>query len=288
MSIRTVEPLAGAMWVVNGVKLWWRDLRGLGFLGLLLGLVGISPNLAAVAAPQLAMPVQLLSLLGSALIVVALFYAAREVDEGRSATPAQLQRALQTGNTGKLVAGVLLPQLAVLMICGMLLVWIVGLEDLEKLAALMQDMQAGKPMPQPAALAALPIGRFMLWFAAAGIVLVIIGMLTFTLLPDMIFGGTPFFSALRRSVGVCLNNLPAMIVFALTMLFLCACMLGLMGPISLFLLAVLGPVGASLAINVLFVAVLVPISTNALYLGWKQLLGTQSDSVAPPTDRVAM
>ncbi len=293
MSIRKVEPIAGAMWVVNGIKLWWRDLRGLGLLGLLLGVIGIVPQMVIGAGAGVAAVVQLFGLLVSALMVLALFYAAREVDQGRSATPAQLAHVLQSGKVGQHLAGVLLPQLLAVAVVMLLLGWIIGFEEFERLAqslqTLQQTIQTDPNAVTPEALMGLPIGRLILWLGLALGVVVAIGLLTFTLLPDMLFGDADFGTALQRSVRVCLANLPAMIVFTFAMLFLSACILGGMGPISLVLMAVLGPVGASLAINALIVAVLIPISINAMYLGWKQLFGAEDGNhVSPPADRVAM
>jgi hypothetical protein len=290
MTHRTVEPIAGAMWVLNGIKLWWRDPRGLGFFGLLLGVLGILPNLAGILAPSLMMAMQMVSLLASALVVMALFYAAREVDEGRSATPAQLARTLQAGKTGRLLAGVLLPQLAVLVLCTLLLVWMVGVEELQTLGQLMQDLQAGKPMPAPEALAALPFGRFLLWIIAALGVLIAVGLLTFTLLPDMLFGDVGLLRALQRSVRTCLSNLPAMVVFAIAMTLFGASLIVILPPLGIVLMPLFGQFGAGLMLNAVFIAILMPIVTNALYLGWKQLLGPHDggDAVAAPSDRVAM
>jgi hypothetical protein len=291
MNLRNVDAIAGATWVVNGIKLWWRDPRGLGFFGLLLGLIGILPNLVALLAPALLVPIQMLSLLFSALIVVALFYAAREVDEGRSATPAQLLRVLQAGHkTGRLIAGVLLPQLAILVVCTFLLVWMVGVEEIEKLGRLFQEMQAGKPIPTPEALAEHAIGPFLLWLGVSIAVMAAVGLLTFTLLPDMLFGDVGLFRALQRSIRVCLANLPAMLMFAIAISILAASLVVVLPPIGLLLMAVFGQLGAGLLLNVIFIGVLTPIATNALYLGWKQLLGPQGggDTTTLPSDRVAM
>ncbi len=289
MSIRKVAPIAGAMWVMNGVKLWWHDLRGLGFFGALLGVLGILPNLVAGAGAGATAVFQLVSLLASALVVLALFYAAREVDEGRSATPAQLARTLQDGRAGRLLAGVLLPQLLAVAVSMLLLGWVIGFDEFERLMTSLQELQTNPNAITPEMLATLPIGRFMLWLGMALGVVVLIGLLTFTLLPDMIFGDTGFGSALRRSVQACLANLPAMAMFTIAMAVLGMGLLALMGPLSLILLPVLGQLGAGLAINALFVSILIPISTNALYLGWKEMLGAdESVAATPPTDRVAM
>jgi hypothetical protein len=288
MSIRKVAPIAGAMWVLNGVKLWWRDLRGLGFFGALLGVLGILPNLVAGAGAGAVAVIQLVSLLASALVVLALFYAAREVDEGRSATPAQLARTLQDGRTGRLLAGVLLPQLIAVAVCMLLLGWIIGFDEFERMMASLQELQTTTNAITPEMLAALPIGRFMLWVAVALGVVVVIGLLTFTLLPDMIFGDTGFGSALGRSVQACLANLPAMAMFTIAMTVLGMGLLALMGPLSLILIPVLGQLGAGLAINALFVSILIPISTNALYLGWKEMLGADESAAAAPMDHVVL
>ena len=60
---------------------------------------------------------------------------------GRSAGPAQLLRVLQDGKTGRLLIGVLGPQLLALILVGALLGWIVGAEEFERFAKTMQELQ---------------------------------------------------------------------------------------------------------------------------------------------------
>ncbi|MCC7247908.1 MAG: hypothetical protein IT473_04715 [Lysobacter sp.] len=292
MSIRKVEPFAGAAWVIDGVKLWWRDPRGFGLYGLWLGVLGILPSLMAGAGTQIAALVQFIALIASALVVLALFYVAREVDEGRGAGPGQLFRALQGGNAGRLLIGVLGPQLLALLVVGMLLGWLVGFEEAERFATTMQELQAGgAEAVTPEALSGLPLGGIVLFVGAALATVIAIGLLTFTLLPDMIFGDVGLLAALGRSVRTCLRNLPAMLLFAITMCIVGAIAMVVVGVFGMLLVPLLGQAGAGLALNAIFVAVIAPISTNAIYLGWKQLLGPDQNANAastPPTDRVAM
>lgn len=291
MSIRTVEPFAGATWVIDGVKLWRRDPRAFGFYGLWLGVLGILPSVVAGAGMQIAALVQFVSLIASSLVVLALFYVAREVDEGRGAGPGQLFRALQGGKAGRLLIGVLGPQLLALMAIGLLLSWLVGFEEAERFANTIQELQAGGAGAiTPDALAGLPLGGILLWIAAAVAVVIAIGLLTFTLLPDMIFRDVGLLAALGRSVRACLRNLPAMLLFAIAMCVVGVVAMMTVGVVGILLVPLLGQALAGLALNAIFVALLAPISTNAIYLGWKQLLGPDDNANAapPPTDRVAM
>ncbi len=292
MSIRTVEPFAGAAWVIDGVKLWWRNPRGFAFYGLWLGVLGILPSLMAGVGMQIAALVQLVALIASALVVLAMFYVAREVDEGRGASPAQLFRALQNGKAGRLLIGVLGPQLLALVAVGMLLSWLVGFEEAERFAKALQEIQAGGAEAiTPDALSTLPLGAIALWVGAAIAVVIAIGLLTFTMVPDMIFGDVGLPAALGRSVRACLRNLPAMLLFTIAMSVVGALAMVITGAFGMLLVPLLGQAAAGLFLNAIFVALLAPISTNAIYLGWKQLFGPDGDANAtstPPTDRVAM
>jgi hypothetical protein len=290
MSIRNVEPFAGATWVIDGVKLWWRDPRGFGLYGLWLGVFGVLPRVMAGAGMQIAALVQFVALIASALIVLALFYVAREVDEGRGAGPAHLFRALQGGKAGRLLIGVLGPQLLALIVIGALLSWIVGIEEAERFANSLQTILAGDASAiTPEALSALPLFDIVLWVGAAIAVIVAIGLLTFTLLPDMIFGDIGLFSALDRSIRACLRNVPAMLLFTIAMIVVGALVMVVTVAFAMLLMPLLGQALAALLLDVMFVALLLPISVNALYLGWKQLLGPEGDGdAAPPTDHLVL
>ena len=90
-----------------------------------------------------------------------------EVDEGRSAAPAHLLASIHTGKAGRLIS-TLIPQVVVLLLCLGLLYALVGQENIEKLAALMAELQtqaeAGKQV-DPNLLLDMPIGRLTLWMA---------------------------------------------------------------------------------------------------------------------------
>jgi hypothetical protein len=290
MSSRNVGPVAGAMWVIDGIKLWWRDARGFLLYGAWLGLLGMLPRLLSGMGMQVTVIVQFLTLLASALVVLALFYAARETDEGRGAGPAQLMRILQDGKTGRLLIGVLGPQLLAAVLVFALLGWIVGVEEFENFMKAMQRLQANGPGAiAPEALAGLPLGAVMLWFVVAIAAVIAIGLLTFTLLPDMIFGDVSLFDALKRSVRACLQNLPAMLMFTLAIAAVGAVSMALAFVFGGVLILLFGQIAGALGLEAIFVALLVPISTNAIYLGWKRLLGPNNDTPAPmPKDRVAM
>jgi hypothetical protein len=290
MSIRKVEPFAGAMWVIDGIKLWWRDVRGFLLYGALLGALSMLPHLLAGMGMPVAGVVQFLALLASALVVMALFYAAREADEGRGAGPMQLARILQDGKTGRLLIGVLGPQLLAMLLVGGLLGWIVGVEEFEKFLKTIQTLQTRGPGEiAPDAMAGLPLGAIALWFIVAIAAVIAIGLLTFTLLPDMIFGDLSFVDALKRSVRACLSNLPAMLFFTIAIAAVGAVAIAVAFVLTGVLIALLGQSIGILALDAIFVALLVPISSNAIYVGWKRLLGPSNDAPAStPKDRVAM
>ncbi len=280
MTIRTLSPLDGAEWVVGALRLLRRDPVGLGQLGLMFASIATAPSLLAQVVPALALPAQLLLMLGGPLILAGMIYAAREVDQGRSASPSQLLRGLQEGKAGRLLAGVLLPQLMVTVICVALFGAIIGSEELVKIRELVQQAQT-QGIISPEQLQQVPLAHLLLWSGLVIVVAAIAGLLTFTVLPDMMFGDIRLIPATARSCRACLRNLPAMLVFAMVMgaLLLVLTMAAL--ALATVVGAIAGDLAMSLTLNLLMLSSMGPIFTCAMYVGWKQLLGDDASTDGP-------
>ncbi|MCZ3100076.1 hypothetical protein NYZ00_19320, partial [Acinetobacter baumannii] len=87
-DIRKVPASAGAEWLLDGFRLLKRSPFGLGTLGLIFGALGLLSSLAAQHGQSaLGMTLQLAFVLIGPLLLAGMIFAAREVDEGRDATP---------------------------------------------------------------------------------------------------------------------------------------------------------------------------------------------------------
>src|SRR5690606_10123568 len=136
-DIRKVPFGAGAEWLLGGIALLRKAPLTLGLLGLIWG--GLSAlggqvwlsAMMAVAGP---------------ILFGGIIHAVREVEQGRPATPAHLLQGLRDGKGPRLLA-MLLPQLASMVVLVVLLVAMVGTEQLARISAVMIELQTN---PDPA------------------------------------------------------------------------------------------------------------------------------------------
>jgi hypothetical protein len=286
MEIRKVPASAGAEWLLGAFLLLRRSPFGLGMLGLIYGLLAIATSLIAQVVPPLALPLQFLLMLVGPLLLAGMVFAAREVDEGRSAAPHHLLRGIQEGKAGRLI-GTLIPQMAALLVCVLLLVAVVGIDQLQALSDLMQKLQT-QANPDPAIFEGLPLGRLLLWTVLVIGVGIFTGFFTFTALPDMMFADIGLFPAMRRSFQACLRNLPALIVMSLLMVVVVfALMLGIT-VVSLLAQLIGGQTAMMVVSNLLMTMFLAPMLTSAMYFAWKQMLGGGATTTAAEPSGVAM
>src|SRR5690606_17543674 len=110
-------------------------------------------------------------------------YAAREVEQGRPAKPAHLVQGIRDGKAPRLLA-MLLPQVVAMIVLAALLVGMVGVDQLERMSAVMVELQTN---PDPALMETLPLGALFGWFVAALVVGVLMGFFTFVAIPQVMF-----------------------------------------------------------------------------------------------------
>jgi len=272
---------AGAEWLLGGFSLLRRAPLGLGALGALFAVLAVAANRAMQSPSALALLMQLLLMLAGPILIAGLVHAAREVDAGRSASPAHLLRGVQDGKTGRLLS-TLLPQIGAGLLCLVLLMLIVGPAQLQQMVGVLSQLE-GQSSPDPALMQQLPLGKLGLWLLVAVVVGVLASFVTFTAIPQMMFTDTGAFAAMKQSFQACLRNWLAMIVFFLLLL-----LVALALNVAVLLVAAVvrlfaGATAMQIVAQVLLLAVLMPVVTGAMYHAWKQLHGGGVADSAPVT-----
>lgn len=283
-DVRKVRPSAGAEWLLGGFGLLRRSPFGLGLLGAIFGLIAVVLAMFAMSSPALLMLQQLVMALLGPLLVAGMIWAAREVDQGRSANPGHLLRGIQDGKTGRLWA-TLLPQIAAGVVAVLLLMLMVGPTHLQALVAAVEQAQ-GQTQPDPSLFADLPMGRLFLWLLLVVAVGITAGFFTFTAIPDMMFRNAGALEAMKRSFRACVGNLPAMIVFFVLLVIAAVCLSIAVQIVGFIVKLVAGETAMLFVVQILLMAVLLPVVTGAMYCAWKQLVAGE-DASAPPSERDA-
>lgn len=262
-DIRKVPFGAGAEWLLGGIALLRKAPLALGLLGLIWG------GLSALATASGQLWLSLLLALAGPLLFGGIVYAAREVDQGRSATPAHLIQGVRDGKLPRLLA-MLLPQVAALLLMGLLMVVIVGPDELQHLNQVLLQMQTN---PDPALVESLPAGRLMLWLLAVVVVGVVTGFFTFVAIPEVMFTDRGAFAAMALSFRACLRNVGALLVMIVLLLiatFALSLALQLLGALLAF---AIGAQASMFVVQLLLMAMLLPVMAGAIYLAWRQLVG---------------
>ncbi|MGQ4660678.1 BPSS1780 family membrane protein [Lysobacter sp. F6437] len=262
-GIRKVPYGAGAEWLLGGIALLRKAPLALGLLGLIWG------GLSALATASGQLWLSLLLALAGPLLFGGIVYAAREVDQGRSATPAHLIQGARDGKLPRLLA-MLLPQIAALLLMGLLMVVIVGPDELQHLNQVLLQMQTN---PDPALIESLPTGRLMLWLLAVVVVGVVTGFFTFVAIPEVMFTDRGAFAAMALSFRACLRNVGALLVMIVLLLiatFALSLALQLLGALLAF---AIGAQASMFVVQLLLMAMLLPVMAGAVYLAWRQLIG---------------
>lgn len=271
-EIRKVRFSAGAEWLLGGFSLLRKAPLALGLLGLIWG--GLSALASVTGQLWLSL---LLAVLGP-ILFGGVIYAAREVDLGRGAQPAHLLQGLRSGKAPRLLA-MLLPQLAALVVLAVLLVAMIGSEQLQHIANVMEQMQ-GNPDPELAK--NLPAGRMMGWLLLALVVGVIAGFFTFVAIPDVMFTERGAFAAMGVSFRACLRNLGALIVMLVLMLIAMFAISIVINIVIALLAFAIGQPAAQFLGQLLMMAVLLPVMGGTIYYAWRQML----DGEPPPVPNV--
>lgn len=273
-NINKLPASAGAEWLLGGFALLRAAPLGLGVLGVIWSLGALLLASLASLAPALMLPAQLLIVLAGPLLFAGILWAVREVAHGRPAQPAHLLQGVREGHTGRLLA-TLLPQVAAGLFFGLLLLALLGTDQLRALAEVWAQLQAiaeAGGQPDQALFESLPAGRLLLWLLGVAAGFVAVKWMTFLAGPQILFSGTDAWTAMRTSLRACARNWPAMLVFYLLAgIAVFAFMLGLLVLVTVAQLLV-GATAALLLWQTLLLAVLMPVFAGSVYTAWGQML----------------
>ncbi|MBB3276412.1 MULTISPECIES: BPSS1780 family membrane protein [unclassified Pseudoxanthomonas] len=292
-TINKVPASAGAEWLLGGFALLRRAPVALGTLAILWGL-GSTVLMALAGATGLTVllyAAQFLLILAGPLFFGAMIWAAREVDQGRPAQPAHLLQPIRDGH-GLALLITLLPQLLASFALGLLLLAMIGPDQLKHLGEVwvqMQTVAAEGGQPDPSLVKDLPAGRLLLWLLLVAITFVGIKWMTFIAAPQILFTRADAITAMRNSLRACVHNWTAMLVFYLLAgIAIFAITFG-----SMLLLVILqlvaGPIIAALLWQLVLLAVLTPVLAGAMYTAWRQMMttaGSAAPSTAPATTHI--
>lgn len=278
LEIRKVSASAGAEWLLGGFGLLRKAPLGLGLLGALYGALSMLVSLSAQRSMDLFLALQLGLVLLGPLLLGGFVTAARSVDQGGKAEPGQLLQGPRSGRTARLLA-TLLPQVVALIVCGLLLLLLIGPEQLAQMVQTLERLQA-QTTPDPTLVSALPLGRLMLWLMLVFVVGIVASFFTFVAIPEIMFTDSRAIAAMGRSFRACLRNLPALIVFlALTVIAVALIYIAIMF-VAVVVKLLVGALAMQIAIQVLAMAVFMPLVTGAMYFAWKQMLVSGDPTVA--------
>ena len=285
-TIRRLPASDGAEWLLGGFALLRRAPLALGALGALWGLLASLVVTVGLAVPALATVLQLLVALAGPVLFAGLLWAVREVAHGRPAQPAHLLQGVREGRVSQLLA-TLLPQVAAGLVLGVLLLLLVGSQQLEKLAevsqqlnALAQSGQQATPEQVQALVAELPAGRILLWLLLGVVAAVAVALTVFVSVPRILFDRRDGLQAMGDSLRACMHNLPALAVFLLLAV---VAMFAIYFAVLLVTVVVQLLAGALVAMwvaQLLMMAVLMPLLAGAVYTAWIRLFGGEAPDTA--------
>lgn len=262
-DIRKVPASAGAEWLLGGFSLLRKAPLALGLLGLIWG--GVSALASVTGQLWLSLVVALLG----PILFAGVVFAAREVDLGRRASPRHLLQGVSEGKVLPLLA-MLLPQLAAIVVLALLLVAMIGGEQLQLIVKVMEQIQTN---PDPELAKTLPGGRMLGWLLLALVVGVVAGFFTFVAIPSVMFTGDGAFASMLSSLRACLRNLPALIVMIVLLLISLFALSLAVQLVILVLTWAIGQQPATFIGQLLMMAVLLPVMAGTVYFAWRQMLG---------------
>lgn len=278
---RRLPASAGAEWLLGGLALLRKSPFGLGLLGLLYGVLSLGVGMSAQHNLTLFMVLEVATVLVGPLLIGGMIYAAREVDRGHAAVPGHLLQGVHDRKVPRLLA-TLLPQVGALVLIMLLLGLIVGPSELSQMATALEKMQ-GQATPDPALVSAMPFGKLALWLLLAIMIGILAGFFTFVGLPQIMFTQDSALHAMGRSFRACLRNLPALVVFFVLAIIAVVAFYFVLLLVGLVFKLVAGPAAMQVAMQLLVMAVMLPVITGAMYVAWRQMLGSEGAIAATAT-----
>lgn len=268
-EIRKVPASDGAEWLLGGFALLRRAPLGLGLLGVLWGSLSALASLSGHLVPSLFM-----WLLGPVLFA-GMIHAAREVDAARPAQPLHLLEGVKQGKALPLLA-MLLPQIVALILLAVLLIAMVGGEQLQHIAQVMEQVQASG---DPELAKSLPTERLSGWLMIALLVGLLAGFFTFVAVPEILFRSRGAFAAMALSFRACVRNLTAMVVMVVLLMISFFALSLLMSLVAALLGWAIGAAAAQFVAQLAMFAIVLPVTGGMVYHAWRRMLG---DGALPP------
>lgn len=279
-EIRKVPASTGAQWLIDGFALLKASPSGLGAMGLVYGVFAAVVAGMSFLAPEVGLGLQAIMIIAAPVLSGALVWAAHEVAQGRHVGPASFAEPVRQGKVGALLV-TLLPQVVLGLLMAVLLVVLVGAENVQLIASVMEKMQNAQPgtSPDPALIAALPAGRMLLWLACVAVLAVVMFLMMFVAVPGVMLGGLGGVGALRQSLRAGVRNLPAVLVFIGVLL---VTMIGISLLASIFggiVRAIAGQGAQLVVVQMLFASIMTTIASGAVMSAWQSMFGGET---APP------
>ncbi|MBS0216199.1 MAG: hypothetical protein JSR50_10665 [Proteobacteria bacterium] len=278
---RKAPASAGAQWLIDGFALLKASPGGFGVMGVLYGVFAAVVIGMAILVPQVGFAVQALQIIAAPILTGGMVWAAGEVAQGRDVGPAAFGEPLRQGKVGALLV-TLLPQIVLGLVMAMLLVVLVGVDNMQVIASVMEKMQNAGPgaQPDPALIATLPMGRMLLWLLCVVVLAFMLLLMTFVAIPGVMLGGNSGIEALQRSWRAGLRNLPAVLVFAVVLFITLVGLTILIAIIGAIVRLVAGEIGQMVVSQLVMMTVLMPVMAGALSSAWRSMLGDAADQ--PP------
>lgn len=278
---RKAPASAGAQWLIDGFALLKASPGGFGVMGVLYGVFAAVVIGMAILVPQVGFAVQALQIIAAPILTGGMVWAAGEVAQGRDVGPAAFGEPLRQGKVGALLV-TLLPQIVLGLVMAMLLVVLVGVDNMQVIASVMEKMQNAGPgaQPDPALIATLPMGRMLLWLLCVVVLAFVLLLMTFVAIPGVMLGGNSGIEALQRSWRAGLRNLPAVLVFAVVLFITLVGLTILIAIIGAIVRLVAGEIGQMVVSQLVMMTVLMPVMAGALSSAWRSMLGDAADQ--PP------
>jgi len=288
-EIRKLPASAGAQWLLDTFSLYRRAPLQLARIGLTWMLVSWVVTLLSTLIPGAAgLAVQLMTLAISPIMFGGMLYAVGEIDEGRPGLATHLLQPIRDHRVSHLLVPLAIQVLAVLML-GVLLYLMIGREGFAAFSEVMKRMeeigQSGQqisPDDAAALVANLPAKRIALWMLLVFVTAIALTLAMFTQPALVVFDRQSGMHALRLSLQGCVENLGAMVVFALLSVIALFC--GYIAFVIVIQLAMLigGPLAAAFIAQLVLTTVLMPLYVGAVYAAWKQMFVHRGSRAAPP------
>ena len=288
-EIRKLPASAGAQWLLDTFSLYRRAPLQLARIGLVWLAVNWLVTLVSTLIPgAFGLAVQLMTLAISPVMFGGMLYAMGEIDGNRPGLASHLLQPIRDHRVSHLLVPLAIQVLAVLLL-GVLLYLMIGREGFTAFSDVMTRMQeigrSGQQIsPEDAAalVANLPAKRIALWMLLVFLAAVALSLAMFTQPALVVFDRQSGMHALRLSLQGCIQNIGAMIVFAVLGLIAAFCIYVLFVIVIQIAMLLGGPLAAAFIAQLVLTTVLMPLYVGAVYAAWKQMFVHRGSRAVPP------